>query len=160
MGEHWHRAQQSWSFMPPMPQVGVGVLIVENGRLLLGKRKGSHGAGTWSAPGGHLEYGESVEDCAQREALEETNLTLKNLRLGPFTNNVFESENKHYVTVFVLAAPASGALKTMEPQKCEGWEWFDWSNLPQPLFAPVVSLRSQGFVLENEMAVADAGCRS
>jgi 8-oxo-dGTP diphosphatase len=133
----------------PAPQVGVGILVVENGRVLLGKRKGSHGAGTWSAPGGHLEFGESIEACARREVLEETNLALKNLRLGPFTSNVFESEKKHYVTVFVIAAPASATLKTMEPDKCEGWVWFEWSDLPEPLFAPLATLRSQGFVLEN-----------
>lgn len=132
-----------------VPQVGVGILVVENGRVLLGKRKGSHGAGTWSAPGGHLEFGESIEACARREALEETNLVLKNLRLGPFASNVFESERKHYVTVFVIAAPASDTLKTMEPQKCAGWAWFEWSNLPDPLFAPLITLLDQGFVLEN-----------
>jgi len=137
--------------MPAMPQVGVGVLVIEHGRILLGKRKGSHGVGTWSAPGGHLEFGESVEDCARREVLEETNLILKNLRLGPFTNNVFESENKHYVTLFILAAPASDTLKTMEPQKCERWVWFEWSNLPDPLFAPIATLRSQGFILEDRV---------
>ncbi len=54
----------------PVPQVGVGVLILRDGKVLLGRRKGSHGAGCWSAPGGHLEFGEAVEDCALREALE------------------------------------------------------------------------------------------
>jgi 8-oxo-dGTP diphosphatase len=136
------------SLTPPVPQVGVGVLVVENGRILLGKRKGSHGAGTWSAPGGHLEFGESVEACAFREVLEETNLLIKNLRLGPFTNNVFETEKKHYVTVFVIATAASGTLTNREPQKCEGWAWFPWSRLPEPLFAPLLTLRDQGFVLE------------
>jgi 8-oxo-dGTP diphosphatase len=77
----------------PSPQVGVGVLIVENGRVLLGKRKGSDGAGTWSAPGGHLEFGETVEACARREVLEETGLQLQDLRLGPFTSNVFEAKH-------------------------------------------------------------------
>lgn len=48
----------------PAPQVGVGVLILRDGKVLLGRRKGSHGAGCWSAPGGHLEFGEVVEDCA------------------------------------------------------------------------------------------------
>lgn len=134
--------------MSPMPQVGVGVLVVENGRILLGKRRGSHGAGAWSAPGGHLEFGESIEDCARREVLEETNLIIEDLRLGPFTNNVFEAEEKHYVTVFVIAASASGILTNREPQKCEGWAWFPWLDLPEPLFAPLVTLRDQGFVPE------------
>lgn len=132
------------------PQVGVGVLIIENGRVLLGKRKGSHGAGSWSAPGGHLEFGETVEACAIREVLEETNLQISNLRFGPFTNNVFEAEHKHYVTVFVLADRATGVLQTMEPDKCEGWAWFEWSNLPQPLFPPLASLCSQGFTVHSE----------
>lgn len=74
----------------PAPQVGVGVLILRDGKVLLGRRKGSHGAGCWSAPGGHLEFGEAVEDCALREALEETGLALSELRHGPFSNDVFE----------------------------------------------------------------------
>ncbi|WP_036242640.1 nucleotide triphosphate diphosphatase NUDT15, partial [Methylobacter luteus] len=115
------------------PRVGVGVLIIKNGRVLLEKRKGSHGAGTWSAPGGHLEYGESIENCAEREVLEEVGIRIRDLQYGLFTNNVFEAEQKHYVTVFVLAKWESGVVETKEPEKCEGWEWFDWSNLPEPL---------------------------
>lgn len=64
----------------PAPQVGVGVLILRDGKVLLGRRKGSHGAGCWSAPGGHLEFGEAVEDCALREALEETGLALSDMQ--------------------------------------------------------------------------------
>ena len=88
----------------PAPQVGVGVLILRDGKVLLGRRKGSHGAGCWSAPGGHLEFGEAVEDCALREALEETGLALSELRHGPFSNDVFEG--RHYLTAFILAGGA------------------------------------------------------
>ena len=128
-------------------KVGVGVLVIDKGRVLLGKRKGSHGTGTWSAPGGHLEFGESIEDCARREVLEETGLEIGDIRCGPYTNNVFVAEQKHYLTVFVLAKPLSGELKNMEPEKCEGWAWFEWERLPEPLFPPLTSLRQQGFVL-------------
>ncbi|WP_252106798.1 MULTISPECIES: NUDIX hydrolase [unclassified Halomonas] len=127
------------------PQVGVGVLIIQNGCVLLGKRKGAHGAGTWSAPGGHLEFGESIDSCARREVMEETGLVLQGIQHGPFTNNVFEADQKHYVTVFVLASPKGGEPKLMEPDKCEGWTWFEWDALPRPLFPPLNTLINQGY---------------
>jgi 8-oxo-dGTP diphosphatase len=127
------------------PQVGVGVLIIQNGRVLLGKRKGSHGAGTWSAPGGHLEFGESIDACARREVQEETGLEIDNLKHGPFTNNIFAADKKHYVTVFVLASPVSGEPQVLEPDKCEGWAWFALTALPEPLFPPLATLLNQGY---------------
>ena len=132
------------------PRIGVGVLVIENGRVLLGKRKGSRGAGTWSALGGHLEYGESIENCAERGVLEETGLRIRELQHGPFINIVFEAEQKHYVTVFMLAKRESRMVETKEPEKCEGWEWFDWSDLPEPLFPPLEALRHQGFTLSDD----------
>ncbi|WP_312464265.1 nucleotide triphosphate diphosphatase NUDT15, partial [Pantoea endophytica] len=81
------------------PQVGIGVLVFRDGKLLLGQRKGSHGAGDWSAPGGHLEFGESPEACARREVLEETGLQLGKLQNGAFVSDVFPEVNKHYITL-------------------------------------------------------------
>jgi 8-oxo-dGTP diphosphatase len=127
------------------PQVGVGAIVMKDGKVLLGRRKGSHGEGSWSFPGGHLEFGESIEDCVRREVLEETGITLKNIRMGPFTNDIFEAERKHYVTLFAVADYASGDLVLKEPDKCEQWEWFAWSDLPEPLFVPVENLRKQNF---------------
>jgi len=126
-------------------QVGVGVIVVRAGLVLLGERTGSHGASTWALPGGHLEFGESPTDCAHREVLEETGLEVRNLHLGPFTSNVFAGEGKHYVTLFVLGHGPHGNPEVREPSKCLRWQWFAWSELPQPLFPPVASLVHSGF---------------
>lgn len=129
------------------PKIGVGVLIVREGRLLLGRRKGSHGADFWAAPGGHLEFGETPEECAQREVLEETGLVVGKMAKITFTNDFFTAERKHYVTLFMLAERTSGTPETREPDKCAGWQWFSAAELPQPLFAPLETLHQQGELL-------------
>lgn len=129
------------------PKVGVGVIVINDGKVLLGKRKSSsHGDGCWHFPGGHLEFNEKLDDCAKREVLEETGIAIKNIRQGKvFTNDLFKKEGKHYITVYMMCEYDSGDVKVMEPEKCERWDWFEWSNLPQPLFIPLQSLLEQKF---------------
>lgn len=120
---------------PETPKVGVGVIILFNNDVLLGKRKGSHGPGEYSLPGGHLDMFESFEDCCMRETLEETDLHIFNIEKVTFFPNIFEEEKLHYVTLFfksIVENPED--LKTMEPDKCEGWGWFDLGHLPSPIF--------------------------
>ncbi|KXL45991.1 hypothetical protein M433DRAFT_33538, partial [Acidomyces richmondensis BFW] len=114
------------------PRVGVGIFVFRgrnDPHFILGQRKGSHGAGTFALPGGHLEYGESFEECASREAMEETGLELENVRFLTATNSIFHMSKKHYVTIFVMAIAKSrpdgspSEPKNMEPEKCEGWIW-------------------------------------
>lgn len=119
--------------------------MFRHGQVLLGRRVGSHGAGTYSAPGGRLEYGESIEQCARRELREETSLELGAVTLGPYTNDIFSEVEEQYVTVFVIAEQATGEPVNIEPQKCEGWAWFAWDELPSPLFPPLQSLVMSGF---------------
>ena len=114
---------------------------------MLGKRINSHGDSTWQFPGGHLEFGEAIEDCVRRELLEETGLEAGNISYGPFTNDIFEKENKHYVTLFALVEVEKGEPKVLEPEKCEVWDWFDPNSLPEPLFLPVENLLKQNVKL-------------
>jgi 8-oxo-dGTP diphosphatase len=127
------------------PKVGVGVCVIKDGKILFQKRKGSHGAGSWCFPGGHLEFNESVEDCARRETMEEAGIAIKNLRPGPYTNDIMEKEGRHYITVFIIADYDAGEVRIMEPEKCEKWEWHNWNDLPDPLFVPQQNLVKQKF---------------
>jgi 8-oxo-dGTP diphosphatase len=134
---------------PMRPKVGVAVIVVKDFKVLLGKRMNSHGSGTWQFPGGHLEFGEPIEDCAKRELFEETGLTIRNIRSGPYTNDIFKTEQKHYITLFIIADYDSGILTVKEPKKCEKWEWFSWSQLPDPKFLPIQNLIKQKFNLKD-----------
>lgn len=125
-------------------RVGVGVIVVKDKALLLGKRKGSHGSETWAPPGGHLEFGETPDECAKRELLEETGLEALKCVLGPRSNDYFQKENKHYITLFVFAKEFSGQPKVLEPEKCAEWRYFPISDLPHPLFLPLESMLSSG----------------
>lgn len=115
------------------PRVGLSDLIIREGKVLLGKRKAVIGDAAWAPPGGHLEYGESVEECAMRELKEETGLIAKKIIRGPYTNTLIAPKNQHYVTLFVIITDFEGEVECLEPHKCEGWHWFDIDNLPSPL---------------------------
>uniref|UniRef100_A0A7S2ZRP0 Nudix hydrolase domain-containing protein n=1 Tax=Rhodosorus marinus TaxID=101924 RepID=A0A7S2ZRP0_9RHOD len=95
-----------------MIRVGLGVFIERGSKFLIGKRIGSHGSGTWGLPGGYLEFGESFEECARREAREETGLELgSQVSVVTAVNNIFEEEMKHTVTIFVRGTSAEGTPK-------------------------------------------------
>lgn len=131
--------------MENRPKVGLGVIIKKDGKVLMGKRKNSHGEGTWNFPGGHLEYGESWEECARRETREETGIEIKNIIFATATNDIFEKEQKHYITIYMVAEYESGDVQLMEPEKCSEWQWFFWNELPQPIFLPTENLLKMGF---------------
>lgn len=127
-------------------RVGVGVIIIKDSKILMGKRINSHGHNTWNFPGGHLEFGESPEQCAIRETLEETGLSIKNIAAGPYTNDIFEGTTpKHYITLYMVAEYASGNPQVLEPEKCLEWGWFSWDDLPLPLFLPIKNLVDSGY---------------
>lgn len=128
-----------------LPKIGVGVIIRRGNKVLFGQRLNAHGHQSWSFPGGHLEYGESIESCAVREAMEETGVKVKVVKVGPITNDVFRKESKHYVTIFVIGDWVTGEAQLTEPDKMHRWKWVTWDNLPEPLFLPTQHLVDSGF---------------
>ena len=119
------------------PRVGVGVIILnDNGQILLGKRKGSHGAGEWALAGGAVEFGESIFETARRETKEETGLDIEQFTLVAVADELkyIASDDKHFVSIGFLAHYNGGEPLTMEPDKTEEWKWFDFDHLPDPIF--------------------------
>lgn len=117
------------------PKVGVGVIVMKDGKVLLGERLSSHGAGTYSIPGGHMEFGESFEDTALREVLEETGLS--DLEVTDLvcvkSDRVY---GKHFITIGMLARLKSGEPVAMEPEKARNWSWYAPDALPDGIFLP------------------------
>lgn len=101
------------------PQVGVGVIVKTPHGFPMLKRSGSHGSQTWCWPGGHLEHMESVIECAIREAREEVGLIMTSVQLLPwFTEDFFDTEGKHYITLYVYGESLGQAV-IMEPDKAQ-----------------------------------------
>jgi 8-oxo-dGTP diphosphatase len=124
--------------------VGVGVIVVRGDKVLFGLRRGVHGGGTWSFPGGHVDDGERPEGSALRELEEETGLRAANPRVVGESDDVFP-EGLRYRTYFVRVDWAGGGPTVREPNACERWSWFAWDEAPAPLFLPVATLRATGF---------------
>jgi 8-oxo-dGTP diphosphatase len=121
------------------PGVGVGIYVRKDDKILLGKRKG-FGEGTWCAPGGKLHMYESPEDCAVRETSEEAGIEVKNLRYIGLTNDTYRDAGRHFITLSYVADWKSGEVKIMEPDRCSEWRWFQWHDLPEPLFLSTKNL--------------------
>jgi ADP-ribose pyrophosphatase YjhB (NUDIX family) len=83
------------------PKVGVGVLVIDEGKILLVKRKMNPEQGKWSLPAGFLDYGENPKETAEREVFEETNLIVHIQSLLEIYHNPEAVENGG-ASIFIL----------------------------------------------------------
>lgn len=124
------------------PGLGVGVLVLKDNKILLGLRnpdkvKASselQGQGTWTMPGGKVEFMETLVDAAKRELEEETSLKATELELFSVSDDM--TDTAHYVTIGFLVKEYSGNVQTMEPETILEWKWFDMDDLPTNLYKP------------------------
>ena len=119
----------------PRPLVGVGVVFLRDGKVFLAKRQGSHGEETWASAGGHLELGESLEECARREAMEELGVRVGGLRFLCISNIL--AYNKHYVDIEFLGDIGDQEPRLAESEGFSDSDWFPLESLPEPLFQAV-----------------------
>lgn len=117
------------------PQVGVGVVFVRDNRVFLGQRLGALGDSTWGSAGGHLETGESLENCARREALEELGVVVGDLRYLCVSNII--AYGRHYVDVEFLGDIGDQEPVLMEPGAFSESGWFLLDSPPEPLFQAI-----------------------
>ncbi len=103
---------------PARPIVGVGALIIKNGKLLLIKRGAKPGQGRWSIPGGLVELGERVQDAVVREVKEECGLDIEVERLMDVFDNITRDEKGRiqyqFVVVNFLAKIKGGILRNAD----------------------------------------------
>jgi len=128
----------------PLPDAGVRVgcvvMIVRDGKVLLGERGDSceTAQGVLAYPGGRMDYGNTPKQSASREVFEETGIVIPEDRLVflRYVNEFFPEEQKHYVSlVFMAESPASdGPAINTEPDKCKGWGWYDPDEIPKNVF--------------------------
>lgn len=126
--------------------VGFGVLMLKDNKALLGKRhidpnkadSELRGEGTWTMPGGKLEYGETFEQGAIREVLEETGIKLNKLKVICINNDM--NKHAHFITIGMISKDFEGKPKVLEPDEITEWKWFDISNLPSPIYFPSAKL--------------------
>lgn len=124
--------------------VGFGVMILNNNKVLLGRRHVDpakadselHGEGTWTMPGGKLEFGESFEQGAVREVAEETGIIIEERDVTVIALNTDRVPGVHFITIGMLCTKKVGEAQVMEPDEITEWKWFDFDNLPSPLFPP------------------------
>lgn len=126
------------------PGIGVGVMILRDNKVLLGRRHSDpnkadselHGEGSWTMPGGKLNFGEKLKDAAYREAFEETGIKINKEKLKNISVTDDILEDAHFVTIGFLCNDFEGEPQVMEPDEIVEWKWFNFNNLPDYIFFP------------------------
>ena len=122
-------------------KTGIGVLIEDDNRILLGHRVASYKdtgciyePDSWTLPGGKQEYDETTVDAGIREVKEETNLDISSLEFFFVSDDI--SPDRHYVTIDFITNDFRGNIKVMEPAKIDEWKWFSIEELPENIYSP------------------------
>ncbi len=125
------------SIVHPHFKIYVGSFVInKKGQLLMGLRRDEMDKGNWAVPGGHLDVGDTLEECALRELQEETGLVADDAIQFSQVEQPMTLSNKHYLHFgFIIKDFEEKPVINGEPEDIERWEWFDIQELP-PNIAP------------------------
>ena len=127
------------------PRIGVAAIVTHQQKVLFGKRILANEDFVWQLPGGWIELGESPEQSARREVVEETGLGLGELRFVGLTNNYFSDQN-HSISLYFEAECANPEkIKNREAGKCEQWVWMGWQEVQKNLYLPLQLLKDTDY---------------
>jgi len=125
-------------------RAGIGVMILRDNKVLLGRRHADpdkasselHGEGTWTMPGGKVDYKEKLGEAATREVFEEIGIKINksNLQVISVTDEI--EKDVHFVTIGFLYQGLDGEPKIMEPDEIVEWQWFRLDSPPENMFPP------------------------
>ena len=142
--------QESDRVYPQTPRVGVGAITVKDRKVLLVKRGIEPSKGLWAIPGGMLKLGETLQECASREILEETGIKIK---VGDciYVFDFLERDNKrkfkfHFVVVDFAAEYISGEPKGADDALEDRWLSPEELNKLPVAKNTLKALRSIGFL--------------
>jgi 8-oxo-dGTP diphosphatase len=118
-------------------KVSVGIVIKDaDHKILLGRRKGVIGEGTWGLPGGHIKPGESILECAKREVFEEVGVEIKTVDLVTVTEVVETGVDFQLIELGYQCNKWEGIVELKEHKYCSEWKFFVADKLPKEIFEP------------------------
>jgi len=113
---------------------GVGILIIRDGKILLGHRCEGWANDTWTMPGGKLDKNESPEEGAKREVKEEIGLEINDLELTSVNEDMIK--DKMFKTFIFKPNVIEGKMQAKELKEIDKWKWFELNKLPRPMYPP------------------------
>jgi 8-oxo-dGTP diphosphatase len=121
----------SKSDYPDVPRVGVGAVVIKNSNVLLVRRGIPPSEGLWAIPGGHVELGETLQETAEREILEETGIVIK---AGEpiYAFDLIEQDDSGRIRFHFIVVDVTGEYVSGEPRGADDAleaRWLSWEEI-------------------------------